>query len=141
MSGILQAELWVLGTKMHRVLWVSLSAALLSARLSGSAEAAYTPEDFTRIENYIEAGNWVNLRTYLTDNPHLLDGDDPFTLELLKFLNSTQSLYTALVFEPALFPDLSRATPQRPASNRDGGRPAEPPARAEAIPSQPPTIY
>lgn len=98
--------------RMHRIIWVSLSAALISARLSGAAAAAYTEADFVVIEEMIEAGNWVNLRKYLIDNPQILVGDDQFTEELRKFMNNTESLYTALIFEPSMFPDMSRARAQ-----------------------------
>jgi len=98
---------------MHRILWVSLSAALISARLGTAAHAAYTEEDFVVIEEMIEAGNWVNLRKYLLQNPDVLVGDDAFTLELRKFMNNTESLYTALIFEQSMFPKLSRPSPDR----------------------------
>ena len=115
---------------MHRILWVSLSAALISARLSGPAGAAYSEDEFIAIEEMIEAGNWVNLRRYLTENPGILIGDDPFTLELLKFLNNTESLYTALIFEPSLFPDLSKA----PRDDETAALPTPAPSPARAQP-------
>lgn len=95
--------------RMHRIIWVSLSAALISAKLTGTAAAAYTDADFIVIEEMIEAGNWVNLRKYLLENQQILDGDDQFTEELRKFMNNTESLYTALIFDPSLFPDTSKA--------------------------------
>lgn len=106
---------------MHRILWVSLSAALLSVRLSGTAEAAFTEEDFVVIEDLIEAGNWVDLRNFLKQHPELLEGDDPFTHELCRFMSNTTSLYTALVFEQSLFPDLTQ-------------RPVEVPTRSVSAP-------
>lgn len=117
---------------MHRILWVSLSAALISARLSGPAGAAYSDEDFLVIEELVEAGNWVSLRKYLVDNPSILDGDDPFIQELRKFLKNTESLYTALIFEPSLFPDLSR----RPRSDDPGPALNPPPAPVLPLPAR-----
>lgn len=92
---------------MHKLLRISLSAALISARLAGSASAAYLPEDFDQIQTYVDSGNWVGLRTYIEDNPRLLEGDDAFALELRRFAESVSGLYAALTFEPAQFPDLT----------------------------------
>ena len=92
---------------MHKLLRISLSAALISARLAGSASAAYLPEDFDQIQTYVDSGNWVGLRTYIEDNPRLLEGDDAFALELRRFAESVSGLYAALTFEPAQFPNLA----------------------------------
>jgi len=99
---------------MHKVLLVSLSAALISVKMSGMAEAAYTQRDVNRMEDLISAGNWVDLRIFLLGNPRVLNGTDPFSLQLQKFLQETDSLYTALTFDPSLFPNLSTATPTEP---------------------------
>lgn len=99
---------------MHKVLLVSLSAALISVKLSGMAEAAYTERDVNRMEDLISAGNWVDLRIFLLANPRVLNGTDPFSQQLQKFLDETDSLYTALTFDPSIFPDVSVATPTAP---------------------------
>ncbi len=94
--------------------------------------AAYTPEDFVVIEELIEAGNWVSLRRYLSENPQILDGDDQFTEELRKFLENTQSLYTALIFERSLFPDLEKGreeNAQRSTQNSASAAPSVLPAQ------------
>ena len=100
---------------MNKKLLVSLSAALISVQLSGYANAAYTERDVDRIEDLIVAGNWVDLRQYLLANPAILNGNDQFTEELRKFLEETDSLYTALVFDPSMFPNVNFAQPQPPA--------------------------
>ncbi len=99
---------------MHKVLIVSLTAALISARLTGVAEAAYTERDVNRMEDLISAGNWVDLRIFLLSNPRFLNGSDAFTQQLQKFLDETDSLYTALTFDPSLFPNVTSATPTEP---------------------------
>ncbi len=99
---------------MHKVLLVSLSAALISVRMSGMAEAAYTERDVNRMEDLISAGNWVDLRIFLLGNPRVLNGSDPFTLQLQRFLEETDSLYTALTFDPSLFPNIAVAVPSAP---------------------------
>ncbi len=99
---------------MHKVLLVSLSAALISVKLSGMAEAAYTERDVNRMEDLISAGNWVDLRIFLLANPRVLNGTDPFSQQLQKFLDETDSLYTALTFDPSIFPDVNVATPTAP---------------------------
>jgi len=99
---------------MHKVLLVSLSAALISVRLTGMAEAAYTERDVNRMEDLISAGNWVDLRIFLLANPRVLNGSDSFTQQLQKFLDETDSLYTALTFDSSLFPNVSVATPTAP---------------------------
>ncbi len=103
---------------MHKLLMVSLSAALISVRMSGIAEAAYTERDINRMEDLISAGNWVDLRIFLLANPSVMNGNDQFTEELRKFLEETDSLYTALTFDPSIFPDLLIATPVKPAPVR-----------------------
>lgn len=99
---------------MHKVLLVSLSAALISVRMSGMAEAAYTERDVNRMEDLISAGNWVDLRIFLLANPRVLNGADPFTQQLQKFLEETDSLYTALTFDASIFPNMAMATPTAP---------------------------
>lgn len=99
---------------MHKVLLVSLSAALISVRMTGMAEAAYTERDVNRMEDLISAGNWVDLRIFLLGNPRVLNGTDPFTQQLQKFLEETDSLYTALTFDPSLFPNIAIAVPSAP---------------------------
>ena len=99
---------------MHKLLLVSLSAALISVRLSGIAEAAYTQRDVDRMEDLIAAGNWVDLRIFLLANPQVLNGSDPFTQQLQRFLDETDSLYTALTFDPSVFPDINQAEPTAP---------------------------
>ena len=91
---------------MRKILRISLSAALVSARLSGSAEAAYEPEDFDQIETLIEDGNWVALRGYLNSNPRILDCNDQLASELRRFLEDASGLYAALTFEDSMFPDM-----------------------------------
>lgn len=92
---------------MHKILSVSLSAALVSVRLAGTADAAYQPEDFERIETLIEDENWVALRTYLYDNPRILECNDDLAAELRRFLNNASGLYAALTFENSMYPDMS----------------------------------
>lgn len=114
---------------MHKVLLVSLAAALISVRMTGVAQAAYTERDVDRMEDLINAGNWVDLRIFLLANPRVLNGVDPFTQQLRKFLEETDSLYTALTFDPSIFPTIAMAapteppapapTPQRPRRERD----------------------
>ena len=96
----------VLGAYVHKTIRISLSAALVSARLSGSAEAAYQPEDFVRIETLIEDGNWVGLRTFLANNPRVLDCNDPLAGELRRFLDDASGLYAALTFQDSMFPNM-----------------------------------
>jgi len=90
---------------VHKILRISLAAALISARFAGDVSAAVPQSDFDRIGEMIETENWVALRTYLTDNPELLDGNDQFADALRAFFEQTQSLYAALLFEPTIFPD------------------------------------
>lgn len=92
---------------MHRLLKVSLSAALISAKLTGAAQAAYSPEQFATLERLIEAGSWVDLRAYLIANPELLQFGDAISSELQRFLLQTSDLYTSLTFTPDMFPDLT----------------------------------
>ena len=99
---------------MHKVLLVSLSAALISVKLTGYAEAAYTQRDVNRMEDLIAAGNWVDLRIFLLANPRVLNGSDPFSLQLQRFLEETDSLYTALTFDPSIFPNPNVAQPTEP---------------------------
>ena len=91
---------------MHKIIRISLSAALVSARLSGSAEAAYQPKDFERIETLIEDGNWIALRGYIAENPQILDCNDQLAAELRRFLDDASGLYAALTFQDSMFPDL-----------------------------------
>ena len=94
------------GAYVHKILSISLSAALVSARLTGTAEAAYQPEDFEQIETLIEDGNWVALRTYLNENPRILDCNDDLAAELRRFLENASGLYAALTFEDSMYPDM-----------------------------------
>jgi len=129
---------------MHKVLLVSLSAALISVKLTGVAEAAYTQRDVNRMEDLISAGNWVDLRIFLLANPRILNGSDPFTLQLQKFLEETDSLYTALTFDASLFPNLDSAAPTAPPRRvvraTRSERPAEP-ATPRAAAAAPVSIY
>ena len=93
---------------MHKVFWVSLSAALIAARLSGAAETTYGAE-LDRIEELVESGNWVELRGFLRARPELMDGDDPFARELQNFVGQTSSLYSALIIDQVSFPDVKNA--------------------------------
>lgn len=93
---------------MHKIFWVSLSAAILAARLSGAAETTYSAE-FDQIEELVEKGNWVELRAFLRDRPELTNGDDPFSRELSNFLGRTSSLYSALIIDQVKFPDVKTA--------------------------------
>lgn len=99
---------------MHKIIRISLSAALVSAKLSGAAHAAYSPEDMFKLEALVDSSNWVELRSFLLSNPALLRGNDPITTELKKFLDNTAGLYTALVFEPSMFPNLAATAPAEP---------------------------
>jgi len=99
---------------LHKIIRISLSAALISAKLSGVAHAAYTPEDMLRLEELVDSSNWVELRRFLLSNPQLLSGNDPITAELKKFLDNTAGLYTALIFEPSMFPNLAATAPVAP---------------------------
>jgi len=83
---------------MHKIFWVSLSAALLAARLSGAAETTYGAE-LDRIEELVDRGNWVELRSFLRSRPDLVAGDDPFSCELQNFLGQTSGLYSALIID------------------------------------------
>ena len=96
----------VSGAYVHKIIRISLSAALVSARLSGSAEAAYQPKDFERIETLIEDGNWIALRGYIAENPQILDCNDQLAAELRRFLDDASGLYAALTFQDSMFPDL-----------------------------------
>lgn len=134
---------------MHKILQISLSAALISVRLAGGANAAYTEGDIVRMEELIDAQNWVELRAYLLANPSLLLGDDAFVQELRRFLENTDSLYTALTFDQSMFPNLGlRDVPQSvPTVPQAGTAPTEPglvaglPATANTQPrSQTPAI-
>lgn len=113
---------------MHKILQISLTAALLSARLAGGAHAAFTDTDIVRMEELISAGNWVDLRSYLLANPSLLLGDDAFANELRKFLENTDSLYTALVFDKSMFPNIasSQTLASDPTLPQAGTLPTEP---------------
>jgi len=93
---------------MHKIFWVSLSAAILAARLSGAAETTYGA-DIDQIEELVEKGNWVELRGFLRDRPDLTDGTDPFSRELSNFLGQTSSLYSALIIDQVRFPDVKNA--------------------------------
>lgn len=93
---------------MHKIFWVSLSAAILAARLSGAAETTYSAE-FDQIEELVEKGNWVELRAFLRDRPELTNGDDPFSRELSNFLGRTSSLYSALIIDQVKFPNVKTA--------------------------------
>ena len=137
---------------MHKIIRISLSAALVSAKLSGAAYAAYQPEDFDRIESLIEDGNWVALRTYINENPRILDCNDQLAEELRRFLNDSTGLYAVLTFEESMYPDISLRTqvpdncvtvaetpaadPGPVARDDDGGGSSAPAtARAAAAPS------
>lgn len=93
---------------MNKVFWVSLSAAIIAARLSGAAETI-PPGDIDEIEELVEKGNWVELRGFLQERPELTQGDDPFSRELQTFLGKTSSLYAALVIDQVKFPDVKNA--------------------------------
>ena len=93
---------------MHKIFWVSLSAAILAARLSGAAETAYG-SDIDQIEELVEEGNWVELRGFLRDRPELTERDDPFSRELQNFLGQTSSLYSALIIDQVKFPNIQTA--------------------------------
>lgn len=97
---------------MTRRLWITLSVALMA----GSASAAIAPGQLERIEAMIEQGDWVALRGYLGRNPKLLRGDDALANELRRFMTETDSLYTALVFDPSVFPDTGLAELAPPAA-------------------------
>ena len=90
---------------MHKILRISLAAALISARLSGDVSAAIFERDFDQIETMIQTEDWIALRAYLADNPGLMDENTPFAQALREFYDQTQGLYAALLFEPTLFPD------------------------------------
>jgi len=124
---------------MNKRLWVTLSLALMSA----TAHAAVPASQIEKIEILIEDGNWVELRAYLSANPRLLLGEDVLAAELRRFMEDTENLFTALIFEPGLFPDTTDAQvipdpppqPTRVASevtrNAEGGlTPDEPEAKA-----------
>lgn len=88
---------------MNKRLWITLSIALLGA----SANSAVAPSQIEKIEILIEDGNWVELRAYLSRNPSLLRGNDALSEELRQFMSDTENLFTALVFEDSLFPDMT----------------------------------
>ncbi len=94
---------------MHKIFWVSLSAALLAARLSGAAETTYGAE-LDRIEELVDRGNWVELRSFLRSRPDLVAGDDPFSCELQNFLGQTSGLYSALIIDQVKYPDVKNAS-------------------------------
>lgn len=123
---------------MHKILQISLTAALISARLAGSAQAAYTESDIVRIEELISAGNWVDLRSYLLANPSLLLGDETFAVEMRKFLENTDSLYTALVFDQSMFPNISspQSLTSDPVLPTAGTAPTEPGLVANLSPGE-----
>jgi len=94
---------------MHKIFWVSLSAALLAARLSGAAETTHGTE-LDRIEELVDRGNWVELRGFLRSRPDLVAGDDAFSRELQNFLGQTSGLYSALIIDQVKYPDVKNAT-------------------------------
>lgn len=94
---------------MHKIFWVSLSAAVLAARLSGAAETTYDAE-LDRIEELVDRGNWVELRSFLRSRPDLVAGDDPFSRELQNFLGQTTGLYSALIIDQVKYPDVKNAS-------------------------------
>lgn len=98
---------------MHKVFLVSLSAALLAARLSGAAETTYGAE-LDRIEELVDKGNWVELRGFLQSRPDLTQGEDTFSRELQNFLGKTTSLYSALIIDQVQFPDVRNALRNAP---------------------------
>ena len=88
---------------MPRSLWIALSLALMSA----SANAAVSSSQIDQIEILIEDGNWVELRAYLESNPRLLVGNSALAEELRRFMENTENLFTALIFDQSLFPDIT----------------------------------
>jgi len=138
---------------MTRRLWVTLSIALMAA----STQAAVAPSQIEKIEVLIETGNWVELRAYLNANPQLLVGQTVLSQELREFMTQTENLFTALVFEPSIFPDTSQAEidpsldrPRRPPrTERSNSSNSGSNARSNGLSGQPvssisraaPTIY
>lgn len=96
------------GRVMNKVFLVSLSAALIAARLAGAAETVHGTS-IDEIEDLVESGNWVELRGFLRERPELTDGDDPFSRELNNFLGQTTSLYSALIIDQVKFPNVKNA--------------------------------
>ena len=86
---------------------IALSAAVMAARMSGTAEASFRVDQLDTIEDIIDSGSWVELRAFIEANPRLLRGDDMLAVMLREFMLAVNSLYTWITFEPSMFPDLA----------------------------------
>lgn len=103
--------------------------------MSASAEGAVAPSQIDKIEILIEDGNWVELRAYLESNPQLLVGRGALAEELRKFMENTSNLFTALVFDQSLFPDIAAAQAAPPPASIKSNASASSASRAA------PSIY
>lgn len=86
---------------------ISLAAAVMAMRLAGPATASFTNHQLDTIEDIIDSGSWVELRSFIEANPRLLRGDDALAVLLREFMLAASSLYAWLTFDPAMFPDLA----------------------------------
>ncbi len=86
---------------------IALAAAVMSMRMAGPADATFNVHQLDRIEDIIDSGSWVELRTFIEANPRLLKGDDALAVLLREFMEAVASLYAWLTFDPSMFPDLA----------------------------------
>jgi hypothetical protein len=126
---------------VHRSIWITLSAALVALRLAGGAQAALTVTQLDIIEELVESGNWADLRAFLQANPSLLRGDDALAEAFRNFLENTSSLYTALTFDDAMFPDIANVDPSLIITPPPPPPPPPPPAPTRAEQDTGGTIY
>lgn len=76
------------------------------ALLAHGANAAYTLSDLESIESYILSRDWVGLNQYLTNNPDVLDRNDPLAVEARAFQSSFRSSGIARFFNPPTPPSV-----------------------------------
>jgi hypothetical protein len=88
---------------MRRRLAIAVSAMLLGAQI-GSPVAAEEPsvEDLTTISQLIEAGDLEALILFLSENPHLMEGDSLIARRLREFMAAAQDVATYLAFDPPI---------------------------------------
>lgn len=133
---------------MRRRLAIAVSAMLLGAQI-GSPAAAEEPsvEELTIISQLIEAGDLEALILFLSENPHLMEGDSLIALRLREFMAAARDVATYLAFDPPIRRAIARqlldegSSFERDVARADGPDPEEAPAGGSPGIGEDPSLY
>lgn len=84
---------------MKRTFWITLSAALLAARMSGGA--GYVPEDLNTLDELADRTDIVALREFVKKKPSVLSADDALSVSLHEALETQDGFVDSLNEEVA----------------------------------------